>query len=420
MNRLRARLLAVVVACCTAAVLAAPAQAAENTGWSTLNRITTNAQWDAGYPHGVKWSRGTLSIDRPVSRTTFQGVTYSYAFWTSPWVSPGRRFTQLIPSWTAKTPPGTWLHVLVRVRTADGRSSRFKDLGRWSTSDQAFHRGSAGGQSDSIARVATDTLVSTGPVFTRYQFRLKLLRRNGLDGRRAVTWSPTVRSLQAVVSRLPASFPATSRPLSTSPVLLRVPRYSQMIHEGQNPQYGGGGEAWCSPTSLAMVLSWFGKRPPSTSYSWVPSTWQDRFVNHVARLTYDYRYEGTGNWPFNTGLASSWIGDSFVTRLPDLRTAERFVRAGIPVIASVAFGRGELTGAPISATNGHLLVIVGFTARGNVIVNDPAAPTNAGVRRTYDRAQFERAWLDGSGGLSYVLHDREHPLPKRPAGVRAW
>jgi hypothetical protein len=55
-----------------------------------------------------------------------------------------------------------------------------------------------------------------------------------------------------------------------------------------------------------------------------------------------------------------------------------------------------------------------------VIVNDPAAPTNAGVRRTYDRAQFERAWLDGSGGLSYVLHDREHPLPKRPAGVRAW
>jgi hypothetical protein len=51
---------------------------------------------------------------------------------------------------------------------------------------------------------------------------------------------------------------------------------------------------------------------------------------------------------------------------------------------------------------------------------DPAARTNATVRRTYDRAQFERAWLAGSGGMAYVLRDAAHPLPARPAGVRAW
>ena len=83
-------------------------------------------------------------------------------------------------------------------------------------------------------------------------------------------------------------------------------------------------------------------------------------------------------------------------------------------MASIAFGAGELDGAPISASNGHLLVIVGFTKRGNVVVNDPAARTASGVRRTYDRGQFEDAWIPTSGGLVYVIRDRAHPLPGGP------
>ncbi len=102
---------------------------------------------------------------------------------------------------------------------------------------------------------------------------------------------------------------------------------------------------------------------------------------------------------------------SFVTRLRDARQAEKFIAAGIPLITSVSFGAGELGGAPISASNGHLLVVVGFDRDGDVVVNDPAADSSAGVRRTYDRAQFERAWLTRSGGLTYVIADREHPLP---------
>ena len=62
-----------------------------------------------------------------------------------------------------------------------------------------------------------------------------------------------------------------------------------------------------------------------------------------------------------------------MTRLPSLREAERFIRAGIPLVASISFGKGGLTGAPISSTAGHLVVIVGFTRAGNVVVNDPAA-----------------------------------------------
>ena len=100
--------------------------------------------------------------------------------------------------------------------------------------------------------------------------------------------------------------------------------------------------------------------------------------------------------PFNTAYAATLVaGDAFVTRLRDLREAERFIAAGIPLVVSIAFGRNQLAGAPISASNGHLLVVVGFEPDGDVVVNDPAARTNAEVRRVYDRAQFERIWLAG-------------------------
>ena len=71
------------------------------------------------------------------------------------------------------------------------------------------------------------------------------------------------------------------------------------------------------------------------------------------------------------------------------------------------------------------MVIVGFRENGDVVVNDPASPTRQGVRRTYDRGQFEDAWLkrsrggNGSGGVVYVIHDDEHPLPAR-GGKRNW
>ena len=59
-------------------------------------------------------------------------------------------------------------------------------------------------------------------------------------------------------------------------------------------------------------------------------------------------------------------------------------------------------------------MIVGFTDEGDPIVNDPAAPSNDAVRRSYDRAQFERVWLEGSGGAVYVITPPGTPLPPSP------
>jgi len=388
--------------------------AADPPGRTTLVRNTTDADFAAGTARGTRYADGTLTFASPIRSRTVAGRRYEVARWTSGWVAPGQSFTQLVPSWSARTPAGSWIQVLVRARDTAGRASAFKDLGRWSSGDRLFRRTSAGAQADAVARAATDTLLAQAGVrLTGYQVRVQLMRLPGHAG-------PALQSVSAAVTLPLDALPATSSPLSTAPVTLAVPGYSQMIHRGQNPEYGGGGEAWCSPTSLAMVLSYYGRLPAPASYRWVKASYADRWVNQVARLTYDYRYRGTGNWPFNTAAAASRLTDAFVTRLTDLRMAEPFLRAGIPLVVSIRFARGQLAGAPISASAGHLVVLAGLTATGDSVVMDPAAASDATVRRTYDRAQFERAWLGGSAGMAYVLRDAAHPLPAPPAGVRAW
>jgi hypothetical protein len=80
---------------------------------------------------------------------------------------------------------------------------------------------------------------------------------------------------------------------------------------------------------------------------------------------------------------------------------------------SVSFKSHELDGAGYG-TNGHLMVIVGFTTDGDVVVNDPAShliPDDGQVRTVYDRAQFENVWIPHSGGIVYVIHPASVPLP---------
>ena len=70
----------------------------------------------------------------------------------------------------------------------------------------------------------------------------------------------------------------------------------------------------------------------------------------------------------------------------------------------MAFGARQLSGAPISSSNGHLMVVVGFEADGDVVVNDPAGATNGAVRRVYDRDELEDVWINASGGTTYVIN----------------
>ena len=106
-----------------------------------------------------------------------------------------------------------------------------------------------------------------------------------------------------------------------------------------------------------------------------------------------------------------------MTQLRGLDEAERFIAAGIPLVASIAANPNKLSGFLFDkGTNGHLLVIVGFDAKGNVVVNDPAETSDSTVQKTYDRAGFERAWLPATGGIVYVLKPASAALPPSLGG----
>jgi hypothetical protein len=411
----------------TAATGAAPQQAGSATpdaapvdyhGWSSL------VDWLFGTHAGtvpapgerpgiaIGRATGTLDYTDPHTGTT---ATWESASWTSPVHKVPSPATELVSSWNAHTPSGTWIQVELLGTYTDGTTTPAFIMGRWTAGDgpDDIRRTSVDGQGDGKASIWTDTFAiddtTAGPLLASYQLRLTLFRTPGS------TLTPTVWRAGAFASNIPDRYTVpTSTPSLGAAVELPVPRYSQDIHKGQYPQYDNGGEAWCSPTSSTMAIEYWGRGPTAAQMSWVDPSYADPQVDHGARYTYDYQYDGCGNWPFNAAYAATYTDlQGVVTQLHSLNDVERLVKAGIPVITSQSFLSSELDGAGYS-TSGHLMCIIGFTAEGDVIANDPASPDDDAVRHVYKRAQFETIWLrtkrinasgkvsSGSGGVCYL------------------
>lgn len=382
------------------------------------------ADFATGTFDGTVATSDGLQITTPVGQRVYSdpfgdgsSKTYDYGTWTSPVVTPGFNYTELISSWNASTPGDSWIEVNVRGTAETGETSKWYVLGRWTRSDENLHRTSQSGQRDELATVLIDTLATVNDhTFSDYQLQVNLYRLAGTSD------TPSVRTVGAMASSLPDNKKVPVSPLGGAEgIVLDVPTYSQEKHIGEYPQWDNGGEAWCSPTSTSMVMDYWGAGPDSsgypTGYAWVDPAFSDPQVDHAARQTFDYNYDGAGNWPFNAAYAASYGLEGFVTRLRSLTEAEQFIKAGIPLVTSVSFKKGQLDGAGYG-TNGHLMVIVGFDQNGDVVVNDPAShliPSNDQVRTTYDREQFENTWVPHSGGVVYVIHPASVPLPPAPA-----
>ncbi|MFX4292147.1 C39 family peptidase [Streptomyces bohaiensis] len=385
--------------------------------------------WDDGAHEGTATARGgprpVLVLDRPsgtLRRPDARGEDRSWesARWTSPPHRPAVPATELLVSWNADLPRGCWLRVEVRATRSDGPRTPWLPLADWAATDEDIAPASAPPDGDDAVAVDTDTLAvraasaAAGVWVTDWQVRLTLCRRPG------ATAAPAVRRLAVAASDVPvrAAVPP-SRPGPATGVATAVPPLSQYAHEGRYPHYNGGGAAWCSPTSLRMVLAAHGRYPARAALAWVDPAHDDPDVCHTARRTFDHRWGGCGNWPFNAAHAATYPGmNAVVTRLESLTAAETVVAAGLPLITSQSFEEGELPGAGY-ATAGHLLVVSGFTADGDVVADDPAGRGRAAVRRVYPRRDFETVWLrtrrrradgsegSGSGGVCYVLWPEE-------------
>lgn len=401
-----------------------PASQIDNHFW------TSYTDWRSGAAAGtraVPGSRPGLVISAPLGRTDYtdphtgRTATWEYGTWTSPVHFSRVPATEVVASWNASTPAGTWLQVELRGRYSDATSTPWFVMGRWAAGDGDIRRTSLDDQSDGRASIWTDTFsiddASSGLRLNSYQLRLTLYRTPG------TSLTPTVRRLGAMASDVPDRFtvPASTPGLARE---LAVPRYSQNTHVGQYPEYDNGGEAWCSPTSSQMIIEYWGHRPSAADLAWVNPAFGDPQVCHAARFTFDHQYNGCGNWPFNAAYAATYADmNAVVTRLSSLTDLESLIRAGIPAITSQSFLKEELTGAGYG-TSGHLMTVIGFTAGGDVIANDPASPSNKAVRRIYRRAEWERIWLrtkrynaagkvvSGTGGVCYLY------WPARPTAAQ--
>ncbi|MFG2877134.1 peptidase C39 family protein [Streptomyces sp. NPDC048337] len=392
------------------------------TGRTVDNRFwSSRDHWRAGTHRGttaVGGARPGLEIKAAAGRTEYadphtgKKSTWEYATWTSPVHRSTVPATEAIASWNARTPAGTWIQIELRGTYTDRTATPWYVMGRWASGDGDIRRTSVDGQTDGRSTVWTDTLAvdapATGLRLAAWQLRLTLHRKPGA-GR-----GPTVWLAGAMASDVPDRFTVPASVPTGQGHELKVPRYSQEVHAGRYPEYDNGGEAWCSPTSSQMIIEFWGRRASATALTWVNPRYSDPQVCHAARSTYDAAYKGCGNWPFNAAYAATYSSlAGVVTRLASLTDLEHLVRAGIPAITSQSFRREELTGAGYG-TAGHLMTVIGFTAAGDVIANDPHSPDNPSVRRVYRRREFENIWLrtkrhnaagkvvSGSGGVCYL------------------
>ncbi|TLS40111.1 peptidase C39 family protein, partial [Streptomyces montanus] len=422
----------------SAAGAPAPARAAQAPSKARAGRVdnrawTSYTDWRGGTAQGTRAASGArpgLVMASPAGRVDYtdphtgRTATWEYARWTSPVHRLAVPSTEVIASWNARTPAGTWLQVELRGRYSDGTDTPWYVMGRWASGDQDIRRTSVDDQSDGKSSIWTDTFAiddaTSGLRLVSYRLRLTLYRKPGAG------ITPTVWRLGAMGSDIPDRFtvPASTPGLTRE---LKVPRYSQEIHAGQYPEYDNGGEAWCSPTSSQMIIEYWGRKPTAQDLSWVNPQYADPQVCHAARFTYDYQYAGCGNWPFNAAYAATYRDlQGVVTRLGSLTELETLIAAGIPVITSQSFLASELTGAGYG-TAGHLMTVIGFTADGDVIANDPASPSNAAVRRVYRRREWENIWLrtkrynasgkvvSGTGGVCYLYFPAQPTARQRTA-----
>lgn len=303
----------------------------------------------------------------------------------SPKITSRIEWNELIVSWNAHAPAGSFLK-LEAAATSSEHQTKFYTIADWSLDGKIFPRTSVRDQRDSDGTVDTDTLILKQPADAA-QIRLTLGGTNGVR--------PALKFLGLSFANTKI-LPAVREPNRAA--------WGKIISTPEHSQHGyPNAKGWCSPTSLSMVLSHWAEtmhRPE-----------MNLTVPEVAAKVYDKDFGGTGNWPFNTAFAGSFPGmKSYVARFDDLSEVEDWIAAGIPVILSARWD-WLLPGRPVD-NDGHLIVCIGFTKDGDVVINDPATRLEKGesVRRIYKRADVIHSWTKSHNAV-YLVYPEGATIP---------
>ena len=302
----------------------------------------------------------------------------------SPEIRSPIQWDQLVLSWNATAELGTFLKVEARA-IQPGHVTKFFSWGQWSPDDSAFPRSSVNNQKDADGDVRADTL-ALNELANAVQIRLTLSGRNGA--------LPAMKFLGISFCNTQA------KPEPLPPNRKAWGKIIPVIERSQQSYPGGNG--WCSPTSLSMVLAHWGGISNRTDWH--------LDAPEVAAGVADHGFKFlTGNWSYNTAFAGNLDGmRAYVTRFSDISELEDWIVAGIPVIISARYDLLQ-DGRP-DDFSGHLTVCRGFTENGDLVINDPWTDVKVeSVRHVYKRENVRRAWAT-SHNTVYLVYP-EHLKP---------
>ncbi|MGA2867219.1 MAG: C39 family peptidase [Verrucomicrobiota bacterium] len=304
---------------------------------------------------------------------------------TSPEIVARIHWDELVASWNAQMAEGAYLKIEARALYPE-RATKYYTLALYSGNPARHPRQSVRNQKDPDGDVATDTLILKEPC-ERLQVRLTL---GGDDHQR-----PGLRFLGLSLTDTKATPPVLPSHRTAWGKTIAVPERSQMVYSN--------GNALCSPTAVSMIMGYWSRRLNRPEL--------DRDVADIVQAVYDPVWQGTGNWPFNTAYAGAYAGlRAYVTRLSALAELEDWIAGGLPVGLSVCANRLFARPGP---PEGHLVVCVGFTKDGDVIINDPGTRRN--VRKVLPRKNVISAWAYSKNAV-YLIYPEHARLPKDQFG----
>jgi hypothetical protein len=309
----------------------------------------------------------------------------------SPTIRAPIAWNELVVSWNTVMPSNSWLKLEARGVYTNSET-KYYALAQWSADAPDHPRESFPRQADADGEVRADTwlLKRSG---AGVQLRVSLGRTNG-----GALPELKFMGLSFLDTQLQPDPPKSEHRAWGR--IIATPERSQLAY----PQEKG----WCSPASLSMVLSRWGEvlQRPELKLD----------VPEVAAGVYDPEFGGTGNWAFNAAFAGGFPGmRAYVARFSDLAEVEDWIEAGIPVVLSAPWNL--LNPGRNGSGLGHLVVCIGFTETGDVVINDPATNLQKGqkVRHFYPRENVIKAWKH-SHNTVYLVYPEGARIPADPLG----
>ena len=268
------------------------------------------------------------------------------------------KFTEITPSWNSMTNKNNSVELLIKIRIQN-EWTPYISYGIWST--DGFNKGIKEHDRYELVRVTEDRIFVKDNKFGD-AVQIKVIFRGNNPKLKMIAFSTN-------------SGEDEEQEGDYLRIIENVPMISQLA-SGHKDSH-----SICSPTSLTMTLKYHGK---------------DLELNDVTKGTFDTGSELYGNWPQNVAFAGEQGMKAYTKKCKTINPVKNLIARNIPVVASVVSkDKNALEGAISAFPSGHLMVVVGFQIKDGIeyiVVNDPAANSDAEVRKYYKLDQWTNVW----------------------------